>query len=337
MKSGQVTSTTMNGKALQALASLRATLADADGFTSCHTFLGTQVGQTKSDRWQRVQFSPALATSYRESLIRKVAQDLPSEEMIVPFTYEETTASQVPVLQKEEFPNLADWLDEVPEPQWPYTFKGDEGFLESVKVHVAVLSGISASSDLKVFRRRSSATIVKKRGVLGSFTASKHEFDVVKDKIFDFPTDAEFLEWDGFVFVLNIVALEALTDIREITNTQAKKAIASIKAIKGLEVVGLEAVEASLELRPRLAKRLAAAGKHNIFHAIKLDTLKAHINQYGLSLNAESKNGKISISFNTDSRVQIEEFVNLVADVYLRSSSTGLDYKAHSKELIKKK
>lgn len=324
-------------KVVQTLQQLRAALTDGGGFTSCHTYLRNPGANTAVERWRRVQFSKKLVESYREAVIKRLLEALPDDEALVPFSYEAVAAGQVPVLPKEEFPTLADWLDEVPQPDWNKTFDGNERFLNGVNLHVAVLGGEDAAFDLRVFRRRTATTLIKKQGILGSFRGSSNEFEIVFQNVYDFPIDAEFFEWKGYVYVLNITALEALTDIREITNTQAKKAIASIKAMQNLVVTGLDAVEKSLGDRPRLAKRLAAANKHEILKSIKLETISQHIDNYALPLTAVTKAGKLHISFDVNNRVHVEEFVNLVADVYLRSSSTGLDYKAHSKELYKKK
>ena len=98
----------------------------------------------------------------------------------------------------------------------------------------------------------------------------------------------------------------------------------------------MQDVEAGLASQPRLAKRLAAAARNGTFDALKLDTLASHIQDYGLPLNVVLENGNLTISFDTTNRVHVEEFINLVADVYLRSLSTGLNYKAHSRELYNK-
>ena len=110
--------------AREALERLRTILQDADAFSSCHNFLGTNAGKTKADRWRRVQFSPELALQFRTTLAREVLGVLPNANDLVDFSFEDPVASQVLVIGKEEYPDLGDWVDEVPDPDWHLTFDG---------------------------------------------------------------------------------------------------------------------------------------------------------------------------------------------------------------------
>lgn len=321
--------------AQEALERLRIVLQDADALSSCHNFLGTNVGKTKADRWRRVQFSPELASQFRAMLARGILEALPNASDLVDFSFEDPVASQVLVIGKEDYPDLGDWIDEVPDPDWHLTFDGDASFLGKVKLHVAVLAGAGLTSNLKVFRRRTAASLVKKQGLLGALTASKDEFTSVKGQVFDFPVDAEILEWENKIYILDLGAFEALTNIREVTLNQAAKAFVSIRAIENLEVPNLAGVQECLNLRPRLAKRLAAAVRHNTFASLQVTTLTDHIEQFNLPLVIKIVGDKTQIVFEVDNRIHVEEFVNLIADVYLRSPVTQINYKAHSKELAR--
>ena len=345
MKSARATSISAGNKetededhleqAQASLESLREAL-EADEFESATTFLAGPTNKVKRERWRRVQFSGTLAKRYRSAVIRSLSDNLPTDENLVLFTYDETFFSQTPVLVKADFPDLADWLDETPTADFNRTFDGNADFLSEVKLHVVSLTNVEGTKNLTIYKRRSGAQLVKRQGYLASFTGSKNEFEIVKSPIYDFPVDADFFEWDGFLYVGNINALEFTTNIREITQNQAKKALQAIKAIPGLSVQGLEMVEQSLLERPRLSKRLANAAKNRTFGELKASAVKQHIKMYALSLKTRVHDNKLEISFDTSNRVHVEEFVNLVSDVYLKSLLTDYDYKSHSKQRLKK-
>lgn len=321
-------------KAAEALDALRETLTSDAGFMVCHSFLGRTRSRKSSDQWRRVRFNPELERSFRSALTDRLRDSLPVNTDLVPYNHEDPTSEQVPIFVREDFAELAGWLDNVPSADWPSTFDGSEDFLGEVDVHVAVL--MSAEDTLKAFRRRTASTLTRRNGFLASLTGSKNELEPVKGKVFEFPTEVDFLEWRGFVYVLRLSPLESLTKIREVTNARARAALDLLGKVDGLQIEGLSEVAVALSDRPATAKRLASAARNKTISSLQPKALRQHIANYELPLTVRRREGKLVVSFDVTNPKHIDEFVNLVADIYLRSTLTSLDYKARSKQLVRR-
>jgi Domain of unknown function (DUF4868) len=318
--------------AAAALEKLRASLTKAPANAGCHVFLKAARGRTNADKWRRLQFTVGLATRFRAQLVERLLDQLPAADDLVMFSHGEMTGSQVAVLEKSDIAEIATWMDEVPAPDWLHVFEGDEAFFRKVRFHVTRLDVASAGEHLKIFRQRSSTSLLHRRSFMAIFNVTQYQFSEVDGRVFDFALDGDFIEWEGLIFILRLSAFESLTNVREITIREAHRALEDVRAVEGLGISGFDAVAASLEARPQLAKKLAAAKRQGTVDNLHAKALADRIKQKGLPLAVvKRKNGHVEITINPDDADQIKEFVNLVTDVYLRSPVTEMEYAVSAK------
>ena len=319
--------------AQRALAELRSIIGDSATEVGCHTFLALRNGRTKADRWRRIQFGRGLATKFKSGMFTELHDRLPAPDALTLFGFEDPPATHATVIAKADFPEVANWVDEVPTPDWPHTFGSDRGVMENARFHVACFHFGGEHGVLRVFQQRAPVSLMRRNSLLAVLATGRNELEEVEQQVFGFPLGADFVDWQGFVFVMRLPAFEALTNIRKVTLARAREAFDGIAAVNDLTVHGLVAVGAALQSKPLLAKKLAAAGRNGTLGVLQSDALADRIDTLHLPLQFKRKDGRVEITLDPDNPASMRAFVDLVADVYLRSPVTNLDYKAHSKEL----
>ncbi len=152
-----------------ALKTLRTKLSSAPANAGCHTFLATANRDSPIDRWQRVRFSKGLATHFRKAVIESLGDQLPTIQELVVFGYDDPGSMQTTVFAKDEYPDLAAWFNEVPEPTWTQMFKGNSEFLSKVVAHVTTIDVTGKGDILTIFKQRTATSLLRKRGMLAIF------------------------------------------------------------------------------------------------------------------------------------------------------------------------
>jgi hypothetical protein len=325
---------TVLARAATALVDLRAALSGLHAATGCHVFLYAHRGRLRSDKWRRLRFTRGLAGKFRSDLTNQLIAKLPPNRDLTAFSFDEMTGQHIGVIEKSEFDAIRIWLNDVPTPDWPHLFDGSAPFFSKVRFHVTTIAADGHTKILKVFRQRSNSSLLHKGGLMAIFNSASHEFTETGGSVFDFSLDIDFFEWDDFVFILHLGSFESLTNMRQITLTRAQDAISGLRFVEHLEVVGLDDVALRLQDRPYMAKKLAAAERQGTIDALKAETLLARIEQKGLPLVTETKGEEHRIIVDTSVPDQVNEFINLVTDVYLQSPVTSKEYKVHVKEPV---
>lgn len=326
------TQPTLVPRAVAALTELHTLLTSPPPEASCHVFLYSERGRSRTDKWRRLRFTSGLATEFRVDLAQHLLTKLPPHKEVVAFSFDEMVGRHIGVIEKAEIAEIASWFDDVPSPSWAHTFNGDHSFFSRVKFHATAIAADGHTRTLKVFKQRSSSSLLHRGGHAAIFSTSRHEFSAVSGAVFDFSLDCDFFEWDGMIFILHLPSFESLTSIRQITLTRAHDAISAVKLVEHLEVVGLDDVAMRLKDRPSLAKKLAAAQRQGTIGALRAETLLDRIEQKKLPLSVEVKGNSCRIIVDTNVTNQVNEFINLVTDVYLLSPVTSKEYKVHAKE-----
>lgn len=318
--------------AVTALDELRGALAKVPANAGCHVFLRSQRGRTRDDHWRRLKFTDGLATRFRAQVVERLLSQLPPADELVMFSHGDTTGGQVAVLEKSDISEIASWVDDVPPPDWPHIFDGDQQFFQKVRFYATTLDVEGVPVALKIFRQRTATSLLHRGGLMAIFNVAQNQFSEVDGRVFDFALDGDFIEWKERIFILRLAAFESLTNVRAITIRDAHKALEEVRAVGGLEISGFDAVAASLEARPQLAKKLAAAKRQGTVDNLDAKALAARVKEKELPLVvAKKKNGRVEIKIDPTDPDQIREFVNLVTDVYLRSPVTEMEYTVFAK------
>jgi len=244
-----------------ALKRLNAALSAAPANAGCHTFLATPSRDAQQGRWQRVRFANGVATHFRTEVIDSLKAQMPTVQELVMFGYDDPGSTQTTVFAKSEYPDMASWFDEVPDSTWINIFNGDQEFLNKVVMHVTTIDVTGSGNILTVFKQRTKTSLLRKRGMLAVLNPSSNEFVKVQGSVFDFSFAADFIEWEGFVYVFRLGTFESLTNVREVTFARAEEAIQAITTIPNLTVPGIDDFPAHLRSRVALTKKLAAAGR----------------------------------------------------------------------------
>jgi hypothetical protein len=319
------------GDAKAALVNLLKALGSPPEQPGCHLFLYAKRGREPAEKWRRLKFAQGLATKFRDQVAATLVKQL-SDREVSQFSFDEMVESHVGAIRRAELPDVEKWIGEVPTPDWPHVFDGDERYFSKVRFHVTRMAMSDGDKPVTIFRQRSATSLLHRGGFKAIFSVSQHQFRDVDGPIFDFALDADFLEWDGFVFIIKLRAFEALTDVRQLTVTKAKEALGVVAAVSNLEVEGLDGVVAMLEGKPLFAKKLAAAKIQGTADALNAKALCDRIDEKELPLTHKKVGKLYTIVVDPTEPDQVREFVNLVTDVYLRSPVTSREYRVHAKD-----
>ena len=220
----------------------------------------------------------------------------------------------------------------MPQPDWPHIYDGDREFLKRVSLHVTALDLDGRPQSLRVFKQKSSASLLKRRGLFAAMSA-QHEFIEITGDVFDFPLDSDFIEWGGYLFVLRLRQFETLTNIRDVTLARASDAINQIETVENLSIQGAENLVAHLQNNRQFARKLAAASHNGTLGKLTAEALRNQVERLGLNLNIlVGEDGLVEIKFDATEKAQLQSFVELVTDVYLKSEATDMTYKTGYKE-----
>jgi hypothetical protein len=319
--------------ATSALATLASSKDASAGAAGSHLFLYADRGRSPSDKWRRLKFADGLATQFRQDVMSRLLGTL-TERELVPFSFDSMVAGHIGVIAKAELPEIANWFEAVPTPDWPHIFDGKEAFFSKVRFHVTTMAIEGVSQTIKIYKQRTRSSLLHQGGFKAIFNKSSHQFSAAQGDVFDFSVDCDFFEWMGLIFILNLHAFEAITNIRQITLTKAHDALAAIASIEGLEVIGLGQVATKLKDKPGMAKKLAAALRQGTIAAIDAKALLERITEKKLPLQTGTTDGKKILHVDPSQPEQMVEFVNIITDTYLMSPPTKKEYKVHSKDPV---
>lgn len=317
--------------ALSALSDLEA--AFQQGQIGCHVFLFAAHGRGRRDRWQRVSMDAGLTQRFVEAAALSVAQirqTAVDDNGLVEFDFDAMASGSVGVMPLDTAPPLAEWSNDVPTEDWPTIFVADPAYVERTKFFSARFS-LPDGRLLKTFRSKRGIQIILERGsrLAAMFRQDSNEMQPVDSTVITFDQSVDFFEWDGFVFIANLGAFESITNIREITAAKAHEAIDAIGERFGLP--NMQGLKDHLCERTKLAKKLAAAVQHGLLDDVDGDRLIQRIEQRQFNVRCRRENGRFEFDIDLDNRVEVEQFVNLMTDVYLHSPVTQREWKVITK------
>lgn len=319
--------------ALAALSDLDAAFQEEAGDIGCHVFLFANHGRTPRDKWQRLSMGGTLPTRFTQaaalsvSQIRAVAVD---DGGLLEFDFDAMAGGNIGVMSTETAPMLAAWLNEVPPEDWPSIFVADPAYVQKAKFFSARYH-FADGRHLKTFRGRRGMQIILERGsrLAAMFRQDSDEMRPVDSPVITFDQDIDFFEWEGFVFIRNLPAFEAITNIRAITAQKAHEAIDAIS--NRFSLPNIQGLKEHLSERTKLAKKLAAAVQHGLLDDIDGERLIARIEERQFNVICRQTDGGFEFEIDHADRNEVEQFVNLMTDVYLHSPVTQREWKAITK------
>lgn len=315
--------------ARKALATLEAKLSGTLPSGSCTVFLHSKAGRDKADHWKRVKFDAALATSFRSGVVAGLKKRLDAKDEVEPYSYDDMVSGHIGFWPQDEDQTLNDWFNAVPDANWPHIFDGDQKFLGRVNFHSTVIP--LSGEELTVFRHRGSASLTHKGGLMAIFNTTSHQFKELAGKVFHFDHGVDFILWDAFVFILDHTRFESLTHIRDLTITKAKSALNRVEKLKDIEVANIDKLVERVARKPLLARRIASAEQMDVLKALTGKAMVERIKTLNLPLRHKDVDGKIHFEIDADNPTQVQEFINLITDYYLRSPLTDKEYRVPSK------
>lgn len=318
--------------ALSALSDLDAAMQE-EGEIGCHVFMFAPYGREPRNRWQRVSMDATLSARFVQSAALSVAQireQAVDDNGLLEFDFDAMANGSVGVIATDSSPQLAEWLNEVPSADWPSVFAADPTYVERTRFFTARYN-FADGRQLKTFRGKRGIQIILERGnrLAAMFRQDTEEMQPVDSTVITFDQAIDFFEWDSFVFIVNLGAFEAVTNIRQITAAKAHEAIDAISSRFGIP--DIQGLKDHLSDRTKLAKKLASAVQHGLLEDVDGDRLIARIGERQFGVRCRREGDSFEFDINLENRGEVEQFVNLMTDVYLHSPVTRREWKAISK------
>lgn len=310
-----------------AFANLISTLEEAEQ-VGCHVFLRSNPTRRRGEPWHMLSMAGNLADEIVATAARTLTEieaKAADEELLEEFTFDAMADGDVGVLSVADTPGLAQWLAQVPGADFAQRFRGEEEVLERTRFYVTRLSFPDGRA-LLTFRgsRNLNVALKRRNAVVAQFQRDADELVPVQGTVVNFDQDVDFFVWEGIVFVRNLRTFESVTNIREVT---VQKAAEAVDALGERFAFGdPDALKAAIGTRPLLAKKLASALRHGLVADIDLQALPARIAAKELDIVCEEDGGNLRLRIDSTDRRQVQDFVDLMSDVFLHSPLTGREW-----------
>lgn len=299
----------------------------------CHVFINVRPSRQQREPWHRISMSADLAIRLADAA-RQSFSDIEAratgEQVVTEFDFDSMVEGSIGVLSIRETPGLGEWVDALPQPDWPTIFNGDEDTLNRSRFYAYRLT-MPDGRTVRAFRGKAGLDVAarKRHAVSAAFRRDTLQMVPVEGAVITFDQSVDFFEWDGLLFVVNMRTFESLTNIRDITVRKAVEAVDALAA--RFDLGDVDALKMHVQQRTRLGKRLAAAHKHGLVDDIDAVEVTNLIAARGLQFACEQ--GDQGVRFNLDhaNPRSIEDFVDLVSDVFLVSPTTRRDWEALAK------
>lgn len=322
---------TLIDEGLDGLRDLRAKLENE--VPGCRIFINLKRGRTREERWKRLIANEELAVQFVAHVTEAIifVQSLAAEpDGISEFDFDALSAGAVGVLRLADFPDLQQWLGDVPDNDWNQAFRPTAEARRNLH-HYSVRITFANGQRLETFRSSRGAKIYIEHG--GIHAWFQRDADLARpavDGFMSFDEKIDFFAWDGFLFIANLPSFESITNVREATQRQAR---AAVDAMTGtFEFGDIDVFKSTVASKVSIAKKLAAAVQHGLLEAVDADRVMARIEAKNLNLTCRKVDGKVVFDIDPSDVRHAAEIVNLLSDVYLQSPVTQKEWRA----LVKK-
>jgi hypothetical protein len=298
-----------------------------------HVFLNVRPSRQRRETWYRISLARELSVQLADAA-RRVFSDLEAtaagEQNLGEFDFDSMVGGSVGVINLRDAEGLGDWLDALPLPDFPTVFDGDEEVLGRAKFYAFRLT-LPDGRNIRAFRGRSGLEIAarKRNAVAAAFHRDTNQMVPVDGAVVTFDQNVDFFEWDGLLYVANIRSFESITNIREITVAKAHDAVEALAA--RFDLGNIDALKVHVQQRTRLGKRLASAHKHGLAADLDPAEIEKLIGVRKLQFKCEQDGGRLKFDLDHANNRSIEDFVDLVSDVFLTSPVTRRDWEALAK------
>jgi hypothetical protein len=315
-----------------ALSDLRRGLEDGDE-VGCHLFLNVKPTRQNKQSWYRIRLDPALAVSLAQAAqnsISMIEVRAVADNALTEFDFDAMVDGHVGVLNVRDTPEIAEWLNATPLPDHPAVFDGTEEVLGRARFYAFRLV-LPDGRSVTAFRSKGGFEVAarKRNAVTAIFHRDTHELVPVAGAVVTFDQVVDFMEWDGLLFVANMRTFEAVTDMRQITVRKAVEAVDALAA--RFDLGDIDALKTQVEKRTRLGKRLASAHKHGLAADLDPDQVAMVIDRRRLRFRCERDGADVRFHIDHADPRSIEDFVDLVSDVFLESPTTRREWEALAK------
>lgn len=312
-----------------ALADARLALNGGDEI-GCHVFLNSRPSRERREPWHRISLEGVLAARLADAA-RQALWDIETrvtdEQLLAEFDFDAMVDGSVGVLSVRDTPGLTEWLDSLPRPDWPAIFDGDEETLKRSRFYAYRLT-LPDGRGVRAYRGRAGLEVAarKRHAISAMFHRDTRELAAIEGAVITFEPTPDFFEWDGLLFIVNMRTFESITDIRDVTVRKAAEAIDALAARFHLD--NLDALKASISQRTRLGKRLAGAHKHGLVGDLDAARVAQLIEVRQLQLVCTPHEGSLRFEIDHANGRAVEDFVDLMSDVFLVSPATNRDWEA---------
>ncbi|WP_081837498.1 Kiwa anti-phage protein KwaB-like domain-containing protein [Xanthobacter sp. 91] len=316
--------------AFSALADIHAAF-EGDAPIGCHVFVFSPKTRERREEWHRIvmahEVADRLIASARDSLFSLEARAA-DDQALAEFDFDAMTDGSIGVLKTEDAPAISDWLSAVPPDDWSVRFNGDEKILERVRFYATRIN-FSDGRILTLFRgSRGLNVILREKGAISAvFSREQNEMVEVDGAVVSFDGLFDFFSWDNTIFISNFRTFESVTNIRDVTMRKAAFAMDALAERFGLGA-NSEMLKEEVCKRTLLAKRLAAAHRNGVIDDIDPNNLVERAEEKGLRIRCRIENGNAHFEIDHNNKGEVEDFVDLLTDLFLRSPVTGREWEA---------
>ncbi len=316
--------------AFAALTDMRVALNARDRI-GCHVLIFSPKTRERRENWHKIAMqgpvADRIASSAREALL-KLENRATDDQALEEFDFDAMADGCIGVMSLADVPAIANWLDAIPGDDWPLRFDGDERVIEKARFYVTRLNFADGRLLTLVRGSRGLTVTLREQGMVAAiFSREQNEMVAIDGSVVSFDGAIDFLAWEGMVFILNFRTFESVTNIRDVTIRKATEALDDLATRFGLGN-NIQSIKDEIGKRTLLAKRLAAAHRHGIIADIDPQNLVDRAAEKQLRLRCHMNNGNVHFDIDHNNQGEIQDFVDLLTDFFLKSPVTGREWEA---------
>lgn len=172
-----------------ALADVRLAL-NAGEEIGCHVFLNSRPSRIRHEAWHRISLERPLADRLADAArqaLWEVEARATDDQSLAEFDFDAMVDGNLGVLSVRDTPGLTEWLEALPQPDWPVVFDGDEETLKRSRFYAYRLT-LPDGRGLRAFRGRAGLDVAarKRHAISAMWHRDTHEMAAIEGSVITF-------------------------------------------------------------------------------------------------------------------------------------------------------
>jgi len=315
------------------LENLRSEIANYQNAATANPALLKRSKRPNINSLARIPLDNMFANEMKEILLteleRIISRALQFPDSLREFDFANATQDRVLTLHINDYPNLTEWLNNVPPVSSLQKYNGEDKFKRYLTAMVTYAHFQNFMSATHLFSNWTSSYLLARRGIMAQFVPGSNNFQSLnKTNVLQLSDNVDFFRHGDYLYINNNEAFERVVQFRQITKQTAEEAFNTIH--QNIPIRNRDNVLNALCQSARSMKRLAKTLNMDHIQNLDINAVRNLIENEDLPISVED--GELVVD-ETD-KEQLSAFVYIVNDAYVQSLLTQNKYVVHDADRL---